>query len=522
MKKRIIAALCVLMLIPVFGVYVDAEYKESDLKNAVNKAIAWKDKNDSPHYSIGTNNSNLYITALRRMGKKYEYNTYLLGLDGVAAGYNEENDASDMQRTALATLASGGEPRNVGGRDLIADSTYYRDAVAPIDKEGVNGYSWALITLDSKGYAVPDWASKNRNDIIVGILSHQNTDGSFDDSIYATASAITALAPYSETSGAYTVTQVQTGETFDISPKQAVDKALDYLSAEQLRDGDWGELRSTAMAIIALDTVGIDADGDDRFTANKGTALEGLMAYQGKNGGFSANGHNADGEATSLALCALTSHLRKMQGKARFFNFNVEDSISLADATPTPKATATVKPKATNKPSSKATSKPKTTVKPSTKSTSKPSNTLKPAKTTTPKSEAGELLPTITPRATRRPALVGPVEIPGPMQSFEPMDELPEKGSGLQNKKSVGSLVVVAVTIIILLVLCGAAAIWYLNKKGKLSDNNIFKKLINKFDKKSSGKHYKAKRHRKTEEYRHYEERERYNQRKKYDKRRKR
>lgn len=517
MKKQIIAALCTFMLIPSFNVYVNAEYKESDLKTAVNKAIEWKDKNDSPHYSIGTNNSNLYITALKRMGKQYEYNTYLLGLDSVAAGYDETNDASDMQRTALATIASGGEPRNVGGRDLIADSTYYRDAVAPIDKEGVNGYSWALITLDSKGYAIPDWAAKNRNDIIVGILSHQNTDGSFDDSIYATASAITALAPYRETSGAYTITQVQTGETFDISPGDSINKALNYLSAEQLRDGDWGELRSTAMAVIALDTVGINADGDDRFTANKGTALEGLMSYQGKNGGFSANGHNADGEATSIALCALTSHLRKLQGKATFFNFNVEDSISLSDkSTATTKPTATAKPTSTTRPAARATTKPRTTTKP----TSRPSNTVRPTKTTTPKSEAGGVLPTVTPRATRRPALVGPVEIPGPMQSFEPLEDAPEKANSSLDEKS-NAVPAIIVTIIVLLVLCSAAAIWYLNKKGKLSDKNIFKNLINKFSKKSPDKPYKAKHHRKTEEYRRYEQRERYNQRKKYDKRRK-
>ncbi|MCI8404966.1 MAG: terpene cyclase/mutase family protein [Clostridia bacterium] len=519
MKKRIIAALCAVMLLPAFGVHVNAEYKESDLKNAVNKAIEWKDRNDSPHYSIGTNNSNLYITALKRMGKKYEYNTYLLGLDDVAAGYNEENDASDMQRTALATLASGGEPRNVGGRDLIADSTYYRDAAAPIDKEGVNGYSWALITLDSKQYAVPDWAAKNRNDIIVGILSHQNTDGSFDGSVYATASAIVALTPYAATSGSYTITQIETGDTFDISPRTAVHKALDYLSAEQLKDGDWGELRATAMAIIALDTVGIDADGDDRFTANKGTALEGLMSYQGRNGGFSANGHNADGEATSIALCALTSHLRKMQGKARFFDFTVEDSITLADPTPTPKATATAKPKTTTKPSSKVTSKPRATVKPSTKSTSKPSGTLKPTKTASPQSDADKLMPSFIPRATRRPALVGPVEMIGPIQSLEPIEPPSERADAPDAEKN-NAVPAVIVTAAILLMLCAAAIVWYLNKKGRIPDNNILKRLIDNFGRKSADEPYKAKRHRKTEEYRHYEERERYNQRRKYDKRR--
>ena len=71
-----------------------------------------------------------------------------------------------MQRTVLATIASGGDPRNVGGRDLVADGIYYRDNVSPLGKEGVNGYSWGLIALDSKSFETPEWALSNRNDIL--------------------------------------------------------------------------------------------------------------------------------------------------------------------------------------------------------------------------------------------------------------------------------------------------------------------------------------------------------------------
>ena len=109
------------------------------------------------------------------MGKNYDYSRYLAGLDGVAAGYGEEHNASSMQRTVLATIASGGDPRNVGGRDLVADGIYYRDNVSPLGKEGVNGYSWGLIALDSKSFETPEWALSTENDILAGILSHQNT-----------------------------------------------------------------------------------------------------------------------------------------------------------------------------------------------------------------------------------------------------------------------------------------------------------------------------------------------------------
>ena len=258
MKKKIMAAvLCTSMLFPT--VCVNAETSESDIKSAIEKAIEWKADKDSPFYGIGSYSSDFYIMALNRMGKNYDYSRYLAGLDGVAAGYGEEHNASSMQRTVLATIASGGDPRNVGGRDLVADGIYYRDNVSPLGKEGVNGYSWGLIALDSKSFETPEWALSNRNDILAGILSHQNTNGSFDDSVYSTAVAVTALAPYYETSGAYTITQNQTGYVIDLSPKDAVEDALNYLSAEQDKDGDWGDLESTAMTVIALDTLGVNA-----------------------------------------------------------------------------------------------------------------------------------------------------------------------------------------------------------------------------------------------------------------------
>ncbi|MGN0108195.1 MAG: prenyltransferase/squalene oxidase repeat-containing protein [Hominilimicola sp.] len=505
MKKKIIAILCAAAL-AVPTLCVNAEYKESDLKDAVNDAIEWKDEHDSPFYSIGSNSSNLYIIALKRMGKNYDYTSYLSGLDGIAAGYGSEHNASDMQRTALAAMCAGGDAQNVGGRDLVADSTYFRDAAAPIDKDGADGYSWALITLDSNSYQTPDWAIKDRNSIIAGMLSHQNTDGSFDGSAYSTAVAITALAPYYETSGAYTITQNQTGWTLDLSPREAVENALSYLSETQGKEGDWGDLRSTAMTVIALDTMGIDCNGDDRFTARKGTAFDGLMSYQGKDGGFALDGNKSDGEATSYALCALTSHLRKVQGKSTLFNFSVNDSVTFeTPATPKPTSNTTSGSSSSAKTTPKPAATAKATAKPTTKpsSTKNPEKTMQPTRTTTPQSEVTPR-PSSTPRATKRPALVGPVEMPGPMQPTDP----PEINSGGSQTKetSHGAVPAIVVGIIAVIALCAFVILWYMNKMGKNTKNK-------------SKEIYRAKRHRKTEQHRRFDERERYRRRKKYDRR---
>ncbi|MBQ8300894.1 MAG: hypothetical protein IJX57_02890 [Clostridia bacterium] len=500
MKKKIIALLCTAMMLPM--VCINAEHTESNLKEVIDDAIEWKEDNDSPFYAIGTEAADMYIISLKRMGKSYDYAKYLSGLDGVAAAYGAENDASDMQRTAIATAASGGDPRNIGGRDLVADATHYRDVTSPLDKEGVNGFSWALIALDSGDYETPDWAVRDRHEIIAGILSHQNTDGSFDDDVYSTASAITALAPYYETTGAYTITQNQTGWVIDITPKEAIDAAVGYLENTQTKDGDWGDLKSTAMSVIALSSVDVDADEDKRFNAKNGSAIDGLLMYQEKKGGFSADLNDIDGEATSWAICALTSHLRMMQDKTPIFRISAGDSLVFETVAPaTAKPSTTVK--ATTKP--KTTTAPKTTISP--KASSKPTSTLKPTKTTTPQSPK----PSSTPKPVKKVPLVGPIEVPGPMPSVEPV-ELPES-NGEDKASTTNNVGPVIVSIVALLALCGIIAIWYLNKTGKVT---VFRKK-----KKTVETPYKAKSHKKTDERRRFDNRKKFKQRRKFDKRRK-
>ncbi len=519
MKKKIVAVLCAVMVLQT--ALVNAEYREDDLKNAVENAIEWKEKNDSPFYGIGTKDADLYIMALKRLGKDYDYNSYLSGLDGIAAGYGAEHNASDMQRTVLSAIVSGGDARNVGGRDLVADGIYYRNNVAPIDKEGVDGYSWGLIALDAGVYETPDWALTNRNDIICGILSHQNTDGSFDDNVYSTASAIIALAPYYETSGAYTITQNQTGWTIDLSPKDAVDDAIDYLAEEQTNYGDFGDLKSTAMTVIALDTIGINPDGDRRFEAKKGNALDGLMLYQKKDGGFSSDLRGSDGEATSLALCALTSHLRNVQGKSSFFRFEVNDTVSFAQPVQSPSSNGSVSgnntvgtsnPKATAKP--KATTKPRASIAP--KASSNPTQTMRPTKTTTPRSSSDPRV-TAKPKATKRPALVGPVEMAGPMPSDD--SNLTANENHNAPNQSSGMVGLVIVFVVLFAAAAGAAVLFLLSKNNKIPENRVIAKLL-LCAKKEKKKEYKAKIHKRTDVRRRFEQREKYKQRKKYNNRR--
>lgn len=507
MKKKITAILCMLTctaaLIP--GLCVNAENTEKDLKDAVGDAVTWKDKNDNPLYSIGTYGSDFYIIALRRMGKSYDYSAYLRGLDGIAAGYGAEHNASDMQRTAMAAIASGGDARNVGGRDLIADGVHYRNATSPIDKEGVGGYAWGLIALDSGSFETPDWAILDRNSIIAGILSHQNTDGSFDGSVYSTAACMTALAPYYETSGAYTITQNQTGYVFDISPKDAVNNAIEYLEEQQTRDGDFGDLKSTAMTVIALDTLGIDADNDRRFVARSGSAVDGLLMYQNKDGGFSADLNKSDGDATSFALCALASQLRARQNKTPLFALDTGDNNVFVTPAPTQKPSSGTTAKATTKPStSRATAKPSSSGK--TKATTKPKTSSSPDATARPTTKP-------TPRPTKRPALVGPVEVPGPMPTRTPY---PTENSMGEDEHTTGVPVAAIVIAVAALAALLAAAVIFVKKGNAKKISPILNVFRSKKNKKKDIKTNKNRR--KTAERRKFEQREKFKQRNKFRK----
>lgn len=502
MKKKIAAVICAAaMAVPLIS--INADYAERDLISAVKDAVKWKNEYDNPFYSVGTNSSNLYITALNRIGEDYDYAAYLGSLDGVAAGYGSEHNAADMQRSAIAAAAAGGDAQNIGGRDLIADSTFFRGASAPLDKDGVNGYSWALIALDMGDYETPDWSISNRNQIIAALLSEQRTDGSFGGDVYSTAAAVTALAPYVETSGAYTITQTQTGDTFDLSPSEAVDNALIYLSETQMKDGDWGNLNSTAMAVIALDAVGVNCETNPYFVARNGNALDGLMSYRNKDGGFAYETKKSDGEATSYALCAMISHLAYKQGHSSIFRVMASDKVSTVMPTPVP----TQRPSNSGSTSSRATAAPK--------KTAAPKNTMRPTRTAAPMPSGSPNPSDMTsPKPTKQPALVGPVELPGPMQPTDSPDIL--GGQNGSETSNAGGLTAAVISGIVLLLLAAYAALLLLNQKGLVPDGSPLLKLIPK--KKKHDDRYKSKNHRKTEQHRRFDTREKYNDRLKFKK----
>ncbi len=239
--------------------------------------------------------------------------------DEVTRRYREEGGLSDKkatewQRIALTVMALEGDPTAFGSAgdgtpiDLIAEGTYGWDRADSFDVQGLNAWIFALLTLDARAFAVPTGARFTREEMLEHILSAQDASGGFGLSggadVDITAMALQALAPYRE-KGA----------------KEAVDRALAYLSKEQDAQGSIGGCaESTAQVIVALCSLSIDPSADARFQKEGGNVLDGLRMFRTDSGLYS---HTAGGEgdlfATKEALLAWVAKDRMSQGMRPLF-----------------------------------------------------------------------------------------------------------------------------------------------------------------------------------------------------------
>lgn len=297
----------------------------------------------------GSTPGDWYPIALSRLGYKTDYSGYLAVLEqNVKERYALDGGlsaakATEWHRIILAVLASGGNPRDIDGIDLVEDGTYNRGKTASLGRQGINGWIWGLIALDSKSWEVPKDAYYTRDDIILQILSAQLENGGFaltgeaaDPDI--TAMALQALAPYYNSETVYTLPGgAASGKEEKTTVRKAAEAALECLSGLQSEQGDffsWGtqNSESCSQVIIALCALGIDPLCDERFIKNGVTLWDGLMRYRREDGGFlhsfSYDSNNPTslpdasnsmaGEQALLALCAL---IRQKKGMRSLYDF---------------------------------------------------------------------------------------------------------------------------------------------------------------------------------------------------------
>lgn len=130
-----------------------------------------------------------YALYMYRAGYESDYTAYGRALeDAVSRKYQENGGldrvrASEWHRTGLVATACGGDAlafgTNAAGEavNLVADGVYDRGKTEDLGAQGINGLTWGLLMLDSRGYAVPAGAADTRETILTRILSAQSEIG---------------------------------------------------------------------------------------------------------------------------------------------------------------------------------------------------------------------------------------------------------------------------------------------------------------------------------------------------------
>ncbi len=289
------------------------------------------------NFPAGSSVSDWTALAMARAGIADDYAGYLSRLQAyVEKKYQEEGGlhtvkATEYHRIALTVAVLGGDPTAFGTKpdgtaiDLVADGTYNWQGENGLGGQGLNGWIFALLTVDAVNAEVPDDARYSRQDMIDAIVSAQLPEGGFalgssDMDVDITAMALQALAPY----------QAQYPEV--------IDAALSALSAVQLSSGgfeSWGaqSSESCAQVILALTALDIDPVEDARFQKNQCSVVVALMDFRLPDGSFA---HEPDGQSDAMAseqaMQALAAMELRQQGEGRFFDMTNAHPVQLDGA----------------------------------------------------------------------------------------------------------------------------------------------------------------------------------------------
>ena len=285
----------------------------------------------------GSSVSDWTALAMARAEIADDYAGYLARLQAYVERQYAENGclhevkATEYHRIALTAAALGGDPTAFGTRpdgtpiDLVAEGTYNWQGENDLGAQGLNGWIFALLTVDAVNADIPADARYSRQAMIDAIVSAQLPEGGFslgggEMDVDITAMALQALAPHQ-------------GELPEV-----IDAALNALSAAQLPNGgfeSWGaqSSESCAQVLLALCELNIDPESDARFQKASGNVVTALLSFCTADGGVAhQQGGQADAMAGEQAMQALMAlHLRQ-QDQGRFFDLTDAHPIQLDDA----------------------------------------------------------------------------------------------------------------------------------------------------------------------------------------------
>lgn len=348
MKKFLCVVLTFVFLLSSFQITASAENSESSeqeqIYDIINSIVSQRDPESSDCIitddiisEAGSSVSDWFAFSAGRLGRSERFDEYISAVEDYLNN-NQTEVVTDFQRLSLTVLACGGDPVKLGLTDKAVFSSLSNDNMG---EKTVNCIIYGLLTLDSVRYEIPEDLNLSRASLITQILCSRLESGAFalsgdipDTDI--TAMAIQALVPYYNSSEVFTYNEGNS--ELSITVREAVDTAVDYLSSIQLDDGDmptWGSAtcETTAQTVIALCSLGINPDTDERFIKNGNSLIDGLLKYSNDDGGFAHTLTDGRGNSNSLAtvqsLYALCAYCRFVDGYRNLFDMRSEMSSEL-------------------------------------------------------------------------------------------------------------------------------------------------------------------------------------------------
>ncbi len=308
--KIISVALFLVLLISGIAPLSAAEGHEDSLRKAecfLEEILAFKMDNAGVDFEQGLVDSladeagisaEWYIIALSQSGE-YDLSEY----EAALCRYLKEKEvysASSRLKYALTLAALGSTDDYIG--TVLQNS---------IGKQGIMSLVFGLHLLNN-GYKNQTYPSQ---EIIESLLSLQCEDGGWSltgdvGNADVTAMTLQALAPHCKSNA-------------DVS--KSAEGALGFLSSAQLESGgflSYGKenAESIAQVIIALSSLGIDFQTDERFIKNGVTLLSAIETFRLPSGAFShTKDASFDESATAQVFCAMVSYIRFAEGKNAFY-----------------------------------------------------------------------------------------------------------------------------------------------------------------------------------------------------------
>ena len=268
------------------------------------------------------------------------YDKYLSNIAKSVASMNGKLDNTNTQtkhteysRVILTLTALGEDATKFTGSNgtvynLVEPLFEKNGSTYRVSEQGNNGTAFALIALDSGNYYDNATGTTARNAWIKSLCDAQINNGAWGidadfpgSNVDMTAMVVQALAPYCSTNA---------------TVKAAVDKAVEWLSAEYQKTGDYGSSESAAQVIVALSALGIDAKTDSRFQHNGISVLSNFLSYADPNSkGFLHDkqpNSTVNQMASEQAAYTLVAYDRYVNGSKRLYDMSDVTKRENADA----------------------------------------------------------------------------------------------------------------------------------------------------------------------------------------------